>query len=140
MIIILVRIAANTTKQDVENYMSPVLKGSVFQKPGYIKRIKILALKDSVNNRIDYHGIVTTDSDVAGERVVKKLNRKAFKGKHIAVRKYHVRSNNNDRSLIKDRRRQLEPMKDVHDSISYTGLAGYHRNFVGSTKDATEFF
>ena len=140
MIIILVRIQAITTKQDIDELLSPVLKGGLFQKSGYIKRIKILILRDGINNSIEYHGIVAVDSDVAGKRAIKKLNRKAFKGKHIEVREYHLRTRHNDprihgldvnKKLVNRRRKELK--EAVHASITYIGIESFHRNFLGST-------
>lgn len=96
MIIILRRIPADTNKQDILDYLNPVLKGGVFQKPGYIEGIKILILRDTQNKELEYHALVTIDSDSAASRVIKKLNRKVFLGKHIAVREYFHRSWHND--------------------------------------------
>lgn len=148
MMIILVRIHANTTKKDINNFMSPVLKGGMFQKTGYIERIKFMVLKDGANNILESHGIVTIDSEVAGERAILKLNRKKFKGKYIAVRKYHIRSRYNDprinrrelsEALVNKRkvdRRRLAFIEDFRDSITYAGLDGFQQNFLGPAKDA----
>jgi len=96
MIVFLRRIPANTRKQDIIDFIAPVLKGGLLQKSGRIEDIQTLVFKDTQTNITEYHSLVTIDSDVAAKRVIKKLNRKAFKGKHIAVREYFYRSWHND--------------------------------------------
>jgi hypothetical protein len=96
MIVFLRRIPANTRKRDVVEFIGPALKGGVLQKSGRIEDIKILVFKDTQTKAMEYHCLVTIDSDTVANRVIKKLNRKTFKGKHIAVREYFHRSWHND--------------------------------------------
>jgi len=96
MILILRRIPENTKKHEIIDFLAPVLKGSLLKKEGRIESVKILILKDVVNDSIEYHGLVTIDSDAAAKRVIKQLNRKPFKNKNIAVREYFFRSWHND--------------------------------------------
>ena len=140
MIIFLGRIPANTRKHEVTDFIEPALKGGFFQKSGRIEHIKILVLEDTQAKTIEYHGLVTIDSDAAAKRVIKKLNRKAFKGKHIAVREYHHRLWHNDprinmhewnEELVNkrktDRRRsRIEEDADISDKFSSND--SFHRN------------
>ncbi len=96
MIIILRRISENTEKQEIVDFLSPILKGGLLKRSGHIEQIKILVLRDPKRNTIEYHGLVTIDSDAAAKRVIKKLNRKQFRNRNIAVREYFYRSWHND--------------------------------------------
>ena len=96
MIIILRRIPENTKKSELIEFISPALKGGILKKTGHIEYIKILTLKDTQRNTIEYHGLVTIDSDAAAKRAIKQLNRKPFKNRNITVREYFYRSWHND--------------------------------------------
>jgi len=139
MIIILRRIPDNTQKHEISSYLNPVLQGGIFQKSGYIELIKIQVIKDTRTNSLEHHALVTIDSDVAAERVIKKLNGKAFKGKHIAVREYVYRSWHNDprgsmgkenaeqqeKRQIDRRRNKLEVVGKA--STKFSGDEQFHR-------------
>jgi hypothetical protein len=96
MIIILRRISENTEKDEIIDFLTPILKGSLLKRTGHIENIKILTLKDTLNDTIEYHGLVTIDSDAAANRAIKKLNRKVFKNRNVIVREYFHRSWHND--------------------------------------------
>ena len=96
MIVFFRRIPEGTIRQDLIDLLEPILKGKVFQKSGQIEDIKFLTLKDTQTNEIEVHALVSVNSDTAAKRVIKKLNKTAFKGKHIAVREYLHRSWHND--------------------------------------------
>ena len=96
MIIILRRISENTEKHEIIDFLTPVLKGGLLKRSGHIESIKILILKDTLKNTIEYHGLVTIDSDAAANRAIKKLNRKSFKNRNITIREYFHRSWHND--------------------------------------------
>ncbi len=96
MIIILRRISENTEKQEIVDFLDPILKGGLLKKSGHIEHIKLLILRDPNKNTIEYHGLVTIDSDSAAQRVIKKLNRKQFRNRNIIVREYFYRSWHND--------------------------------------------
>lgn len=96
MIIILKRIPEQTKKRDIVEFFKPALKGKFFQKSGMIESIKILVLQDSITKALEYHGLVSFDSDEVAKRVEKKFNRKFFLGKYIAINEYHRRSWEND--------------------------------------------
>lgn len=92
MIIILRRIPQDSKKQEVIEFLDPILKGKIFQKPGQIEHIKILRLKNTQTKEIEVHAIVSIDSDKLAQKAILKLNRKVFNGKHIAVSEYFYRS------------------------------------------------
>lgn len=102
MIIILKRIPENTKNADIIEYLRPVIKGKIFQKTGVIKQVRIKALKDPQTHIIEIYGLVVIDSDEVANRVIKKLNRKVFKGKNIAVSEFHIRSWQIDRRILQD--------------------------------------
>lgn len=96
MVIILRRIPQNTVEQDIIDFLDNILQGKIFQKSGTIESISILTLRDTQRNTIEYHGLVTIDSDAAAKRAIKQLNKKAFKNKPIIIREYFHRSWHND--------------------------------------------
>ena len=96
MIVFFRRIPKNTSRNDIVNLLTPVLKGKVYQKSGQIEDIKFVTLIDNKTQEQEIHALVSIDSDAAAKRVIKKLNRKFFKGKHITVREYHHRTWHND--------------------------------------------
>ncbi len=99
MQIILKRIPEKTKKRDIDNFLAPILKGTFFQKSGAVESIKILILHDPKTNEVEWHGLVSFDSEKIALRVIKKLNRKYFLGKYIAISEYHRRSWENDRRV-----------------------------------------
>lgn len=139
MIIFLRRIPGNTKKHEIIDFINPILKGGLFQKSGHIEQIKILVLKNTQNNILEFHGLVTIDSEQVGKRIIKKLNRKYFKDKPIAVREYHHRTWHNDprinmheqnEELVNrrrsDRRRaRLEVVEDV--PTQFSSNQNFHR-------------
>lgn len=96
MIVFFRRIPEQTNSQDIIDLVEPIVTGRIYQKSGYIEDIKFLTLKDTQTKALEFHALVSIDSDIAAERVIKKLNRKLFNGKHIAVREYHYRNWHND--------------------------------------------
>jgi predicted lipoprotein len=97
MLIILKNIPTKTRKQDIANFIMPVVKGGWLRKGGQIKNISILAQKNMRTRIIQYHGLVDILPDEVAEKVIKKLHRKALIGKHIAVCEYRIRNVRNDR-------------------------------------------
>lgn len=100
MIIILEKIPETTKKKDIVNFFSPVLKRSIFQKSGKIKQVKLPVLKDNKTNLLSFYGLVFIEPHETAVRAIKKLNRKFFNGKYIAVREYIHRSDLNDRRRV----------------------------------------
>lgn len=132
MVIILSKIPAGTQKQDIADYVHPVLRGSFCLKKGSIRAIHMLALKDKRLNQFDYYALVRIEPDAAAELAIKKLNKKPLKGKQIAVREYtYKRIWHNDRRTNdavcmlagKDRRRfhrrrdHLENIDDILENM-----------------------
>ncbi len=141
MKIILRRITEYSSKAEIINFLKPVLKGNFIQKTGKITHIKILALRDTKTNEIEYHGLVTIDSDEAATRIIKKLNRKSFKNKRIVIREFFLRSWTNDprnkmhsknnqsgnRRFINRRRSTLEEISGRN--VEYSSVQSFHKNY-----------
>jgi hypothetical protein len=123
MIILLSKIPADTQKEDIDAYLRPVVRGPFYFKKGTIKSIKLFILKDKQLNELEHYGLVKIEPDEVAERTIKKLNRKFFKGKRIAVREYACTRiwqndrrdhcipcdlNSKDRRLFDRRREHLE--------------------------------
>ena len=138
MIIFLRNIPATTQYHDILEFIEPVLKGGFFSRKGTASSIKILVLEDKNFHTREYHGLVKVDQEAVAERVIKKLNRKLFKGRRIAVREYKHRTWHGDRrvnwdDMVKlqerrknDRRRShLEVVDDMTDK--FTNKGSFHR-------------
>lgn len=140
MIIFLGRIPKETVKYEIIDFIRPALVAKMFQKPGQIENVKILGLLNTLTNKSEFHSLVSIEPDVAGTRVIKKLNRKFFKSKHIAVREYIHRSWHNDRRIklhgwneeLMDKRQSsrrrstLEEIKNFSTKFSNDNM--YHRS------------
>ncbi len=99
MILILKRIPENTKSSEIVDYFAPIVKGKIFQKTGHINHVKMLVSKDSNTYSTEFHALVYIEPDEVAHRVIKKFNRKVFKGKNIAVIEYKNRSWHNDRRI-----------------------------------------
>ena len=131
MNIFLRRIPANTQHDEIADFIRPVLKKGIFGKPGRIINIEILALRDLKQGSIEYHGLVTLESDWPDQKAINRLKNRRLNGRYIMVRPFYQRSWNNDprehgasqarNEFIEkrqgDRRRgkQLEVVKNVSD-------------------------
>lgn len=138
MIIFLRKIPATTKLSEIEDFVSPALKGFLFGTIGRIEKIEILVLQDKLLNTIEFHGLVTIDPERAAKRVIKKLKGRRFKGKQIIIRQYYQRNWHNDPRMHAeqrgthserrkaDRRRggNLETIKDISEQFSS------HKSFV----------
>ena len=148
MNIFLRRIPANTQHEEISEFVSPVLKGGFFSKAGQIINIEILALRDNRLGSVEYHGLVTLDSEWSVKRAVLGLKSRRLNGRYVLVRPYYHRSWQNDPRKFKanasntayiekrhgDRRRgnHLDVIKNVsdHSSIDDTfGKAQQHQQF-----------
>jgi len=134
MNIFLRRIPANTQHVEISEFVSPVLKTGFFKKAGQILNIEILALRDKRHDSIEYHGLVTLDSEWSVKRAVNGLKNRRLNGRYVLVRPYYHRSWDNDpRQQLThiddamylekrhgDRRRgkYLEVIKNVSDQFS----------------------
>lgn len=96
MNIFLRRIPANTRHSEITEFISPALKSGFFLKPGRIVDVQILALQDSRFGSMEYHGLVTLDSELTVQRVIKGLKNRRFNGRMVVVRPYYHRSWYND--------------------------------------------
>ncbi|MGZ0077691.1 DUF3240 family protein [Methylomonas sp. YC3] len=96
MNIFLRRIPANTRHTEISEFVAPALKRGLFRKSGRIVDVQILALQDTRIGTIEYHGVVTLDSELSVQRVVKGLKNRRFNGRMVVVRPYYHRSWYND--------------------------------------------
>jgi len=96
MNIFLRRIPANTRHTEISEFVAPALKSGLFRKSGRIVDVEILALQDTRIGTIEYHGVVTLDSELSVQRVVKGLKNRRFNGRMVVVRPYYHRSWYND--------------------------------------------
>ena len=110
---------------------------SAFNK-GRIVNVKIVRFLDSNTKALEYHGLVRIEPDKLAQKVIKRLNRKPFKGVRINVREYRIRSWHNDRrtkmsntsksaTLRKRdrRRRNIEVVDDV--TQQFSSMSAFHR-------------
>lgn len=96
MNIFLRRIPANTKHAEISEFVSPALNRGFFRKAGRIINVEILALQDTRIGTIEYHGLVTLDSDSAVQSAVKGLKNRRLNGRLVIVRPYYHRSWYND--------------------------------------------
>lgn len=132
MIVFFKRIPTGTRKSDIEDFIAETVKGGLFSRSGEIKNITIIERRNPHLNVTDYHGLVTIEPESVAERVIKKLNRKLFKGKYIEVRRYYIRKAANDpRSKhgvneVPDNRRRSE-RRQTTENLNISGLTGFQR-------------
>lgn len=96
MIIILLYIPANTRNQDIAGFIEPAIKGGLLRKSGEMEKISILALKNIITDKMEYHGLVTITPDAVANRVIKKLTKKHLNGRRVVLREFHIRNWHND--------------------------------------------
>lgn len=129
MIIFIRGISESTKKSELFDFVSPALVNRLRLVNGKVIKAEILILQDRKTKLVEFHGLVTVDSEKAGRLAIKKLNGSLFKGKHVVVREYIERSWKNDRRENHaekvdpplsisgrrrgDRRRDMEVIKDV---------------------------
>lgn len=100
MIIILKKIAPTTTDHHIETFMSPMLKGGLFQAAGHIENISYWKYEIIDMNAIEYYALVDIEPDSVGSRIIKYLNHKMLNGKYIELQEYHHRHWSNDRRIF----------------------------------------
>ena len=96
MNIFLRRIPANTRHGEIEDFIRPVLNKGFFGKPGHIINIEILALRDLNQGSIEYHGVVTLESELLDHKIINRLKNRRLNGRYVMVRPFYQRSWNND--------------------------------------------
>lgn len=96
MNIFLRRIPANTRHIEISEFVASALKSGFFRKSGRIVDVEILALQDTRIGTIEYHGVVTLDSELSVQKVVKGLKNRRLNGRMVVVRPYYHRSWYND--------------------------------------------
>lgn len=134
MIIFIRGISELTKKEELWDFVSPALVNKLRFINGKVIKTEILILQNRKTKLVEFHGLVTVNSEKAGRLAIKKLNGSLFKGKRVIAREYVVRSWKNDRrqnhadkvdSLLLrtgkrlcDRRRDLKQVKDVSDMFT----------------------
>lgn len=134
MNIFLRRIPANTKHEEIAEFVSPALKRGFFRKPGRILNVEILTLRDNQLGSIEYHGLVTLDSEWSVSLAVKGLKNRRLNGRYVLARPYYHRSWRNDprhlqttpekahyiekRHGERRRGRNLEAIKNVSDHFN----------------------
>lgn len=141
MLIFLRNIPANTSTEDIYKFIRPAMGNgllSAFSK-GRLVDAKIVKLLNIDNNTKEFHGLVKVDPDHVAEKVIKRLNRKPFKGMRINVREYRNRSWHNDPRLRmsstmnslnqrkRDRRRRNMEIIDNFDNVEFSSSSSFHR-------------
>jgi len=96
MNIFLRRIPANTRHVEISEFVAPALNNGIFKKPTQIVNIEILALRDIRVDSVEYHGLVTLDSESAVKHVVNGLRNRRLLGRYVVVRPYYHRNFGND--------------------------------------------
>ncbi len=96
MNIFLRRIPANTKHEEIAEFVSPALNRGLFRKPGHIVNIEILTLRDNQLGSIEYHGLVTLDSEWSVTMAIKGLKNRRLNGRYVLTRPYYHRSWRND--------------------------------------------
>lgn len=101
MILIIPRVSASCTYDDIKRFINPGLKTGVwpFEKVHKPNNIKIIIYKDTRTETVEYHALIYITNEKIAEKVIKKCNRKILNNKHVAVREYQVRSIKNDRRV-----------------------------------------
>jgi len=112
MLLILKRLNPNTATVDIEQFIEPLIEGWLFRKGGHINSIRIQKLMAQDSDKAEFNALVGIQPDSVAERVIKNLDRKALRGKHINIVEFHPRHYTNDRRLqtghISDDRRQSD--------------------------------
>jgi len=96
MNIFLRRIPANTKHEEIAEFVTPALNRGFFRKPGRIVNIEILTLRDNQLGSVEYHGLVTLDSEWSVTLAVKGLKNRRLNGRYVLARPYYHRSWRND--------------------------------------------
>jgi hypothetical protein len=99
MIIIVKHIQANTHKNELLEYVAPVLKRSFPFKSGRIVKTEILALRDRRTDQYEYHGLIVIEPERSGRIALIKLKGKRFNNKLVIVKEYRNRDWHNDRRV-----------------------------------------
>jgi hypothetical protein len=130
MNIFLRRIPANTKHDEISEFVAPALKRGIFRKSAHILNIEILALQDSRAGTVEYHGLVTLDSESAVQSVVKSLQNRRLNGRIVLVRPYYHRSWFND-----PRQQQAEVSPEIIEKRKGDRRRGRHLQVVKNVSD-----
>lgn len=107
MNIFLRRIPVNTKHIEISEFVRPALKRGFFRSSGRIVKVEILALQDTRIGTIEYHGLVTLDSETSVQNAVTGLKNRRLNGRLVVVRPYF------HRSWYNDPRQKQRPVSEV---------------------------
>jgi len=96
MMLIIDGLSERVREPDIQDFITPVLKGGLLSKSGTASNIKIVGLEDPETKARQYYATVILNLEPVAKRVIKKLNSKILMGHHVAIRQFHVRSWHND--------------------------------------------
>ena len=108
-------------------------------KKARIVNAKIVTLLNTDTKTMEYHGLVTIEPDNVAQKVIRRLNRKPFKGARINIHEYRNRSWHNDPRIRmsttvkplnlrkRDRRRRNVEVIDDIDNMNFTSSSSFHR-------------
>jgi hypothetical protein len=141
MLIFFRNIPASSRSADFYKFIRPVMGNGFLPafKKGRIVNAKIVSLLNTDTNTMEYHGLVRIEPDNVAQKVIKRLNRKPFKGVRINIREYHSRTWHNDpRTGLSStkklnnfrqrdrRRRNVELIDDIND-LQFSSSSSFHR-------------
>jgi hypothetical protein len=96
MFIIVKNIRSRITLDDLENFVTPVLKGGWFRKNASVKAIKIIAMADRNGTVIQRHGLLRIVPPSEKKRVINALSKRMIGSEQYQVGDYVIRHWNND--------------------------------------------
>lgn len=97
MYVIIKNINSDTTIDDLENFILPVIKGRFFQRKGKINALKIIQLVNKQGAVIDRYGLVRVSPDRIKKRLIMSLNGQFIGEQKVSVDQYAFRNWKNDR-------------------------------------------
>jgi len=97
MILFIRGVPESTKISELRDFVSPALVNRMRLVNGKVLKSEVLILQDKKTKLVEFHGLVTVDSEKAGHLAIKKLNGDLFKGRRVVVREYVQRSWKNDR-------------------------------------------
>lgn len=124
-------IPAESRRSDLINVIEPVLKRVWFRRNAIIVQVKIIHLHDQDSNHSEFHGLVTIEPDAVAEKVIKRLDRKLFLGRHNDLR---IKHNSHDPEILNrregDRRRKnLNVVNNIEIANNFSGDKAFHREY-----------
>ena len=103
MFVIIKKIHPSITIEDIEGYVTPVIKAEaeLLKKHGVVKAIQIVEIVDKHGKPIERHGLVRVGPDNIIKQLVKALNRCTLNNSRYVVDEYFIRHWRNERRSTK---------------------------------------